>query len=166
MLALNAGIHYHSIMVVDSTRAGKSMPDALSKTIPIWCAVINTALQIRFDKKDWDINLYTPPQIVSAQEHSQIRSRIYTWAQDLLMSSYILPDLSRPLRPIWITPATTTFPVFSRAQYSTVLCVSASRKVEDGLDRRAETGFIYVQGSGDDHELWGMVRSLIIIQET
>lgn len=32
---------YNSIIIVDSTRQGKRLPDALSKTIPIWCAVIN-----------------------------------------------------------------------------------------------------------------------------
>jgi hypothetical protein len=32
------------VLVVDSTRGGKRLPDALSKTVPIWCAVLNTAL--------------------------------------------------------------------------------------------------------------------------
>ncbi|CRK15737.1 hypothetical protein BN1708_011529 [Verticillium longisporum] len=31
-------------IIVDSTRRGKRIPDALSKTIPIWCAVLNRAL--------------------------------------------------------------------------------------------------------------------------
>ena len=30
---------------MDSTRKGKRIPDALSKTIPIWCATINNAVQ-------------------------------------------------------------------------------------------------------------------------
>lgn len=32
------------VVVVDSTRGGKRLPDALSKTVPLWCAVLNTAL--------------------------------------------------------------------------------------------------------------------------
>lgn len=32
------------VLVVDSTRGGKRLPDALSKTVPIWCAVLNAAL--------------------------------------------------------------------------------------------------------------------------
>lgn len=40
------------------------------------------------------------------------------------------------------------------------MCVSASRTVNAGTERRME-GFSYVQGSGDDHELWGQVRYLL-----
>lgn len=39
-----------------------------------------------------------------------------------------------------------------------VLCVSASKLVDDdngGIERRS--GYTYVQGSGDDHELWSQV---------
>lgn len=32
-------------IIVDSTRKGKRVPDALSKTIPIWCATINNAVR-------------------------------------------------------------------------------------------------------------------------
>ncbi|KAG2731618.1 hypothetical protein G9P44_005205 [Scheffersomyces stipitis] len=35
---------YDGISIIDSTRKGKLMPDALSKTIPIWCAVLNSIL--------------------------------------------------------------------------------------------------------------------------
>ena len=35
------------LILVDSTRAGKRLPDALSKTVPIWCAVINRATRMR-----------------------------------------------------------------------------------------------------------------------
>jgi tRNA A64-2'-O-ribosylphosphate transferase len=35
-----------SAVLVDSTRRGKRMPDALSKTVPIWCAVINLATAV------------------------------------------------------------------------------------------------------------------------
>ena len=30
-----------SVMIVDSTRSGKRFPDALTKTVPIWCCVLN-----------------------------------------------------------------------------------------------------------------------------
>lgn len=35
-----------------------------------------------------------------------------------------------------------------------MVCLSASIQVQDGLERR-DSSFGYVQGSGDDHELWG-----------
>jgi tRNA A64-2'-O-ribosylphosphate transferase len=74
------------MVVVDSTRAGKRIPDALSKTIPIWCAVINRAIariSPSTASDDWDLSLYTPPQVVSAQEHAQIEARLDAWADEL-----------------------------------------------------------------------------------
>lgn len=89
-----------SIVLVDSTRAGKKVPDALSKTVPIWCAVVNRAIRIRYPEKKaigWDDKLYTPPASVSAQEHSQIASRIDKWADELsvrIASISSLPKLN------------------------------------------------------------------------
>lgn len=63
---------YGGAVIVDSTRRGKSMPDALSKTIPIWCCVINRAVFGVEGKQE----LSTPPQAISESEHTQIASRI------------------------------------------------------------------------------------------
>ena len=41
--ALAAGAQ-GQVIVVDSTRSGKRFPDALTKTIPIWCCVLNRAI--------------------------------------------------------------------------------------------------------------------------
>ncbi|KAL4071269.1 tRNA A64-2'-O-ribosylphosphate transferase [Scleroderma yunnanense] len=153
-------VQHHGLILVDSTRAGKRIPDALSKTVPIWCSVINRAFLRRpqspnFDT--WDTTLYTPPAVVSAQEHNQIEQKLDAWAAELAASFYKLPELQLPLRPIWITPATTTFPSLSAPTlpFYPIVCLSASKLVADGLERRAN-GFAYIQGSGDDHELWSM----------
>ncbi|KAK0459297.1 initiator tRNA phosphoribosyl transferase [Desarmillaria tabescens] len=146
------------MILVDSTRAGKKIPDALSKTVPIWCAVVNRAMRIRHPEitTDWDTNLYTPPSTVSSQEHDQIVPLLDGWAEALAKSSYALPQLQYPLRPMWITPSTSSFPqIGSDAGFYPIICVSASKQVEDGLERRS-SGFSYIQGSGDDHEAWGM----------
>ncbi|KAI0067583.1 initiator tRNA phosphoribosyl transferase [Artomyces pyxidatus] len=153
-------LEHDGLILVDSTRAGKRIPDALSKTVPIWCAVVNRALLLRGSVADpsmWDSAFYTPPAVVSAQEHQQIEARLQGWAEDLASSSYHITHLPRPLRPFWITPATTHFPVLAEAANSCIpiICVSASRQVNEGDGRRSH-GFAYVQGSGDDHELWGM----------
>lgn len=68
-------------VIVDSTRRGKSMPDALSKTIPIWCCVINRAV---FGAQG-EHALYTPPQAVSSSEHAQITSRIDGFVQQFIV---------------------------------------------------------------------------------
>jgi tRNA A64-2'-O-ribosylphosphate transferase len=55
------------IILVDSTRSGKRFPDALSKTVPIWCAVINLAVATSSKELSWTAiesrehyGLYTP----------------------------------------------------------------------------------------------------------
>ncbi|KAJ7725650.1 initiator tRNA phosphoribosyl transferase [Mycena maculata] len=155
LLPLVAAGNGTGIILVDSTRTGKRIPDALSKTVPIWCAVVNRAvLQLFPDKTGWDTNLYTPPGAVSSQEHDQIEQRLDAWAVALANSSYDLPNLRLPLRPMWITPASSSFPVHTRT-FVPILCLSASKQVQDGVERRS-SGFTYIQGSGDDHELWGM----------
>jgi len=42
-----------------------------------------------------------------------------------------------------------------------IICVSASKRVVQGVERRPN-GFSYVQGSGDDHELWSIVVTFLI----
>ncbi|OJT10575.1 hypothetical protein TRAPUB_12911 [Trametes pubescens] len=110
------------------------------------------------EKKGWDVKLYCPPGAVSEQERSQIEFKLDQWADALLASAYTLPELPLPLRPLWITPSTSVFPRFpakEKMQYLPIICLSASKQVADGVERRS-SGFSYVQGSGDDHELWGM----------
>ena len=69
------------------------MPDALSKTVPIWCSVINRAVLKRnpeaYEHRGlWDTALYTPPLVVSRQEHAQIEERLDRWAADLAVSTF------------------------------------------------------------------------------
>lgn len=49
------------------------MPDALSKTIPIWCAVINNLL---FQETHGRSMLCTPNEVIDASEHAQIEALI------------------------------------------------------------------------------------------
>lgn len=59
------------------------------------------------------------------------------------------------MRPIWIDPSTTVLPSFNGSQpFTPLICLSASKQIKEGLERR-QNAFTYVQGSGDDHELWG-----------
>ncbi len=52
-------------------------------------------------------------------------------------SSYGLPRLTKPIRPVWVTPTTIDFPAFGDdTQFHPIICLSASKVVQDGLDRR------------------------------
>lgn len=65
------------------------------------------------------------------------------------------------MRPIWVDPSTTVLPAFPGSQaFTPLICLSASKQITDGLERR-KNGFTYVQGSGDDHELWGRCAILL-----
>jgi hypothetical protein len=72
------------VILVDSTRRGKRMPDALSKTVPIWCAVINRAVALRTGEGGGE--LYTPPSVVSPSEKAQIEGKLDEWAKALQVS--------------------------------------------------------------------------------
>ncbi|KAK9459355.1 tRNA A64-2'-O-ribosylphosphate transferase [Lipomyces oligophaga] len=143
-------MEHKGIIIVDSTRRGKRMPDALSKTIPIWCCVLNAVL---FGV----VELYTPPGMVSRSEHDQICCRIPGWAE-LLVNSGIDIDkvkLDKPLRPIWVTPEHGDLsPPSLDGVYPIVLC-TASQLALDGSVRT--NGYVYVQGAADDHEEWASV---------
>lgn len=76
-------------------------PDALSKTIPLWCATLNRARVLLLPPapdnssvtaEEWQRQgcLYTSPQAVGRSEHAQIEEKIEGWAQDLAV---------RPARP-------------------------------------------------------------------
>ncbi|KAG2175394.1 hypothetical protein INT43_001041 [Umbelopsis isabellina] len=154
-------------LIVDSTRRGKRLPDALSKTIPIWCAVINRVIsKSQCCASNWDSALYTLPSIISLSEHAQIEVLIDSFAQnmlhfDVLKNTGINVDelckkLKKPLRPIWITPQSifVESPNYSEAPFFPVICLSASQVVEGGS--QARHGYMYVQGSGDDEEAWSL----------
>ncbi|KAK9456311.1 tRNA A64-2'-O-ribosylphosphate transferase [Dipodascopsis uninucleata] len=147
----------NGIIIVDSTRRGKRMPDSFSKTIPIWCAVINAAI-FESDNKESIKYLFTPPNAVSSSERAQIEFLLPQWIKQFHSSGVDISDLRnrmncKPLRPLWVTPEHNipeTIPQFT-GFYPIVLC-TASKMVLDGQERR--NGYTYVQGAADDHEEW------------
>jgi hypothetical protein len=81
-LVLMTEINLRAILV-DSTRRGKRMPDALSKTVPIWCAVLNRA---RSEEDKW-ADVEFPTESVPIQEVSSIKARIPSFVRSLQVSS-------------------------------------------------------------------------------
>jgi len=128
------------------------MPDALSKTIPIWCSVLNRFL---FPTKPKFHGLYTPPQVVSLSEHAQITALLPSFLAALQALNIPPADLrlqiSKPLRPIWVTPDSDVTPTSSIFDdFCPVICCTVSRRVAGG--ELSEGG--YIQGAGDDTENW------------
>lgn len=60
------------------------MPDALSKTVPIWCAVMNRVL---FPEKSEYHAVRLPPNYLGESEESQIEDRIDGFVDSLKVTS-------------------------------------------------------------------------------
>ncbi|KAL8728044.1 MAG: hypothetical protein Q9166_005644 [cf. Caloplaca sp. 2 TL-2023] len=147
-------------IIVDSTRRGKSMPDALSKTIPIWCAVLNRLL---FDKENQDVGLYTPETVLGPSEHSQIEARLENFVSVAKSLKLDLPSLrknrlSGPLRPFFITPDLAFPDLPPEPSFHPIICLTSSRRIYGSEDSENN----YIQGAGDDSEGWshGLTPSL------
>ena len=137
---------------MDSTRRGKRFPDALSKTVPIWCAVIN---DIIFG----DGTVVCPMQSVSAQEVSSIESLIPSFVRSIkkvgVDISLLEGLLDKPLRPVFVSPDTQLERFTLEEDCYPVILVCASNSVFQRTDE-------YVQGAADDEEAWshGITSSL------
>ena len=158
---------HNGCIIVDSTRRGKTMPDALSKTVPIWCAVLNRILFPEGPHSQDAKRLHTPRQVVSASEHAQIEARVPGFVDQLQELSEIIKALSKvakPLRPIWVTRTDSELPSFPPSlDFIPVICCTSSKLTRSGeqvmwfnSDPHSAGGisFTYVQGAGDDSEAW------------
>lgn len=153
----------NGIVIVDSTRRGKRMPDALSKTVPIWCAVLNIVLFGQTDPL-----IYLPPHVISASEKSQIENRIPLFLEKFNETGVdvdvlIRTKIKKPLRPMWVTPDSFNTHTVGEVEWDKieefhpiVLC-TASVMSQDNTDFRP--GYTYVQGAADDHEEWAALLS-------
>ncbi|CAB4252621.1 similar to Saccharomyces cerevisiae YMR283C RIT1 2'-O-ribosyl phosphate transferase, modifies the initiator methionine tRNA at position 64 to distinguish it from elongator methionine tRNA [Maudiozyma barnettii] len=163
------------IIIVDSTRRGKKIPDSLSKTIPIWCAVVNFIMLesagIEFETEDI---LFVPPVTVSANEYHSISLKLPALVEKMktlgaLDGKKLYNSLNgRILRPIWVYPGSSIlqnsvdpftgesinseWKVPENEKIIPLILCTVSYQAQDGMDKR--NGFTYVQGAADDHELW------------
>jgi tRNA A64-2'-O-ribosylphosphate transferase len=132
------------------------MPDALSKTIPIWCCVLNRVL---FSDNPSSHALFVPPNAVSDSEKSQMEARIPVFLDSFKSLNINLEPLrqhlQKPLRPLWVTQEDliSADPVQQVARDShSVVCCTSSRRVTG--TEISEGG--YIQGAGDDTENWAL----------
>lgn len=164
-------------ILVDSTRRGKRMPDALSKTVPLWCCVLNRALFPAQEGQDDEAaqkdaqTLYTPPGVVSASEHSQMLARVPAFVETLgglgvfRLGDETTPDPvawrrqnlpnGKPLRPVWVTPDMPWPDVDGlRDRFNVLFCCTSSRVPPTGEDGEDGDDADYIQGAADDTENW------------
>lgn len=139
------------------------MPDSLSKTVPVWCCVLNRAL---FPELTESHGLYVPPNVVSDSEKSQMLSRVPGFVDSLKQLNLDLAGLraqvSKPIRPTWVTQETDLSHYHDQGEdndghifdsFRPVVCCTSSRRITDG-EMSGHSG--YVQGAGDDTENWAL----------
>ncbi|GBF62348.1 hypothetical protein TMEN_4886 [Trichophyton mentagrophytes] len=141
---------YGGCVIVDSTRRGKTMPDAMGKTIPIWCAVMNRTL---FPDKPAYHAVQFAPAYLGESEESQIENKIDGFIESfrtLNLDMEKLKDrLGKPIRLVWANRDFFSENNEHGDSHLLVLC-SASRCVRGA--EMSEGG--YIQGAGDDSEGW------------
>ena len=121
-------------LLVDATRRGRSLPDALSKTVPIWCFCVNRAAGFAEEE------LRLPP-CVADEEATAIKARLDSCVALLRQHA---PDLrlAKPLRCLWVVNGDDTSTIALPEDVTPIICVSASAPNGD------------LQGAADDEEAW------------
>lgn len=161
--------HANGAVIVDTTRRGKRYPDALRRTVPIWCAVWNRVLfpeMIATGIDDFqECNL-------DISEVNQIERRLPQFTDDLRALRLNIADLrvkcKRPIRCVWVhAPEVSGLKTSLRSlgdsisierskwrardlDVNILVCCSASRPVYGAEG----DGTGYIQGAGDDAEAW------------
>jgi tRNA A64-2'-O-ribosylphosphate transferase len=149
-------------IIVDSTRRGKNMPDAFSKTVPIWVAVINRSL---FPERTEHHALQCPPapDDLGRSEVSQIEARLEGFVTAFKELQLDLEELrgavGKPLGIQWAINGYDRTEELDRglkmrinnddSVHKLILCSASKRVVGAEV---SEGG--YIQGAGDDSEAW------------
>ena len=130
------------------------MPDALSKTVPIWIAILNRLL---FPDHLDAAELRTPEDVVSRSEHARIEDRLpgfVSEAESLQLDKQSLRALLRgkPLEPLWVSPdSVLPASISHRSDRNIVVLCTASGRTSS--ERSLSN---YVQGAADDSESWAL----------
>ena len=126
-------VAHDGALLVDATRRGRSLPDALSKTVPIWCFCVNRAAGFAEEE------LRLPPCVADA-EAREIEARLDACVSLMRQHAPHL-SLKKPLRCLWVVNGDDTSIALPEDAHP-VVCVSASAPNGD------------LQGAADDEEAW------------
>ena len=143
---------FNGCFLIDSS-VRKLLPDSFSRTIPIWCCVINRIVQryrtefgvknncTKDDDNQWDTELYTPSSIISPEEHAQILKLIDSRVELLYQSKAIVDPkrlvdiMTKPVRAYWIANesmqndtnnSTSSSSIIDSEKFLTIICCNPS----------------------------------------
>lgn len=146
-----AAIRSGGAVVVDATRSGKRFPDALTRTVPIWCAAMSllagrvtpsssaeSSSAAAFCKDTIDNALRLHPSVVSQSERDIILGLFPSWL-DAWKDVQLDQDIDNkyaglPLRPLWISTDRPSWedglPSVEELGFIPIICISASAPVD------------------------------------
>ncbi|UPR02296.1 initiator tRNA phosphoribosyl transferase [Chloropicon primus] len=165
------------VLLIDSTKSSvKRTPDSFSRTVPIWCCVVNRALGLVMKAEEaeeeeerppqWDDALHLPSW-VSDMEASEIEKRLEGWSQKLASTQRsLLLELSgklrRPLRALWLSEESfiwdqVTVEDREGFPFTPVYLLACSKFGEyprTSSEKFCDFSWRYLRGAADDHESW------------
>lgn len=129
------------------------MPDALSKTIPIWVTVLNRLL---FPEDQQCHELQSPLDVISESEHAQIQARLSGCAREVQSLGLDLDALraklnGKPMQVTWQRPDDQLSEEPCKSD-NLVVCCTASNQTSNTTAATSD----YVQGAADDPEAWSL----------
>ena len=158
-------LHKHDGCYLVDSSVRKTLPDSFSRTIPIWCCVMNRIVVKYRDElgmndgniDDWDTQLYTPSSIISPEEHTEISNLIDSRVMLLYHSKAIVDPnrlvkiMTKPVRAYWVSNDsvqhdTNQFISHDPEKFFTIICCNPSFYIE-GSKNHIE--WIYC-GNNDD----------------
>jgi tRNA A64-2'-O-ribosylphosphate transferase len=152
--------------IVDASKS-KTFPDSFSRTIPIWCAVINESVVhlakhhgIKLDADLWGGDtqqfLFTPPEVISNEERREMLTKVDGHLTNFLAccsidEEWLLRTVRKPLRPYWICNNneidSVELPCYDANKYNCLVCISCS----NSNTSRSDVPW-YTAGAADDDE--------------
>lgn len=152
--------------IVDASKS-KKLPDSFSRTIPIWCAVMNASVArlakqhgIELDADLWEVDsqqfLFTPSEVISNEERIEILAKRDQHVADFLACGsidveWLLRTVQKPLRPYWIYNSagadSIELPCYESNKYYCIVCISCSNPKTS----RSDVPW-YMAGAADDDE--------------
>lgn len=173
---LDTLLNHHAAVVVDVTRSGKKFPDALTKTIPIWCAVINAianlnTCQCRPENRSCATCsiVHCHPSVPSSEvSHIQalLPRFIASWNGSQHILNEIVPAIQKasnsrlkPVRCLWTRPGDALWyggPVpLHEMDFTPIICVSASKPGQHFIEGRQSDicvgGVVFPRREGFDY---------------
>ena len=155
--------------IVDATAsATKRFPDAMSKTVPIWCETLNRAVAAAggcaWSAED-DVGVWLPAW-VSENERVAVNAMRERFDASLRRSGWdagaeLRDVLKKPFRCVWVSQGGDgdglTAETLRNENFTPIVLVSASAPLLGRGERRVGVhghSFAYVPGAGDDEESW------------